>query len=115
MLVAPKGGGTYSLDLTGKSIEAGKVLTATLDNIDWEETTKTIYSKTESDVLRALGKEHCDVDDFMALISPEGDVYKRQPSKVKYPFSITKEAPITATFSPTKQKCYPCPIRPKEY
>lgn len=36
MLVAPKGGGTYSLDLTGKSIEAGKVLTATLDNIDWE-------------------------------------------------------------------------------
>lgn len=37
------------------------------------------------------------------------------PSKVKYPFSITKEAPITATFSPTKQKCYPCPIRPKEY
>ena len=41
-----------------------------LEKIDWEETTKTIYSKTESDVLRALGKEHCDVDDFMALISP---------------------------------------------
>ena len=39
-----------------------------LEKIDWEETTKTIYSKTESDVLRALGKEHCDVDDFMALI-----------------------------------------------
>ena len=28
-----------------------------LEKIDWEETTKTIYSKTESDVLRALGKE----------------------------------------------------------
>ena len=41
-----------------------------LEKIDWEETTKAIYSKTESDVLRALGKEHCDVDDFMALISP---------------------------------------------
>ena len=26
-----------------------------LEKIDWEETTKTIYSKTESDVLRALG------------------------------------------------------------
>ena len=36
MLVASKGGGTYSLDLTGKSIEAGKILTAKLDNIDWE-------------------------------------------------------------------------------
>ena len=29
-----------------------------LEKIDWEETTKAIYSKTESDVLRALGKEH---------------------------------------------------------
>ena len=37
-----------------------------LEKIDWEETTKTIYSKTESDVLRALGKEHCDVDDFIS-------------------------------------------------
>ena len=35
-----------------------------LEKIDWEETTKAIYSKTESDVLRALGKEHCDVDDL---------------------------------------------------
>ena len=46
-----------------------------LEKIDWEETTKTIYSKTESDVLRALGKEHCDVDDFMALISPAAAKY----------------------------------------
>ena len=28
-----------------------------LEKIDWEETTKAIYSKTESDVLRALGKD----------------------------------------------------------
>ena len=41
-----------------------------LEKINWEETTKAIYSKTEADVLRALGKSHCDVDDFMALISP---------------------------------------------
>ena len=41
-----------------------------LEKIDWEKITKAIYSKTEHDVLRALGKEHCDVDDFMALISP---------------------------------------------
>ena len=46
-----------------------------LEKIDWEETTKAIYSKTESDVLRALGKEHCDVDDFMALISPAAAKY----------------------------------------
>ncbi len=29
-----------------------------LEKIDWEETTKTIYSNTESDVIPALGKEH---------------------------------------------------------
>ena len=41
-----------------------------LEKISWEETTKAIYSKTEADVIRALGKSRCDVDDFMALISP---------------------------------------------
>lgn len=29
-----------------------------LEKINWEETTKAIYSKTEADVLRALGKSH---------------------------------------------------------
>lgn len=41
-----------------------------LEKISWEETTKIIYSKTDADVRRALSKEHCDVNDFMALISP---------------------------------------------
>ena len=41
-----------------------------LEKISWEETTKAIYSKTDADVRRALGKkEHLDVNDFMALIS----------------------------------------------
>ena len=60
-----------------------------LEKINWEETTKAIYSKTEADVLRALGKSHCDVDDFMALIStrrreisrtngtPESQIHRR--------------------------------------
>ena len=36
----------------------------------WEETTKQIYDKTDADVRRALAKEHCTIDDFMALVSP---------------------------------------------
>ena len=44
-----------------------------LEKISWEETTKAIYSKTEADVIRALGKSRCDVDDFMALISPAAE------------------------------------------
>ena len=41
----------------------------------WEETTEQIYSKTDADVRRALAKEHCTVEDFMALISPSATPY----------------------------------------
>ena len=40
-----------------------------LEKISWEETTKAIYSKTDADVRRALGKEHCDVNDFIHVCS----------------------------------------------
>lgn len=41
-----------------------------IEKMSWKETTDKIYNKTEADVRRALSKEHCTVDDFMALISP---------------------------------------------
>ena len=40
-----------------------------LEHISWDETTKKILSKTDADVRRALSREHCDVEDFMALVS----------------------------------------------
>ena len=46
-----------------------------LQNISWEETTEKIASKTDTDVRRALAKQHCDVDDFMALLSPAAEPY----------------------------------------
>ncbi len=46
-----------------------------LKNISWEETTAKIAAKTTVDVERALRKEHCDIDDFMALISPAAAPY----------------------------------------
>ena len=46
-----------------------------LEKISWEKTTEAIYSKTEADVLRALGKTRCDVEDFMALVSPAAQKY----------------------------------------
>ena len=46
-----------------------------LEKISWEETTDRINSKTDADVRRALSKEHCDVEDFMALISPAAVPY----------------------------------------
>lgn len=46
-----------------------------LEKISWEQTTKDIYSKTEADVQRALGKEHLDIEDFKALVSPAAEKY----------------------------------------
>ena len=41
-----------------------------IEGTDWDSLTRQIYDKTDADVRRALGKTHCDVDDFMALVSP---------------------------------------------
>lgn len=46
-----------------------------LEKISWEQTTEAIYAKTDADVRRALAKQHCSVEDFMALISPAAEPY----------------------------------------
>lgn len=44
-----------------------------LEKISWEQTAEAIYAKTDTDVRRALAKQHCTVEDFMALISPAAE------------------------------------------
>ena len=46
-----------------------------LEKISWEQTSEAIYAKTDTDVRRALAKQHCTVEDFMALISPAAEPY----------------------------------------
>jgi 2-iminoacetate synthase len=41
-----------------------------LHNYNWEYVRKSIYSKTEEDVRKALAKEYPDAEDFKALVSP---------------------------------------------
>ena len=45
------------------------------DTYSWDETLQSIFSKTEADVLRALGNAKCDLEDFKALISPAAKPY----------------------------------------
>ena len=71
-----------------------------LEKIDWEETTKAIYSKTESDVLRALGKEHCDVDDFMALISPAAAKYLEPMAQLSKKYTEERFGKTISMFIP---------------
>lgn len=46
-----------------------------LKKYPWDETTATIMAKTAGDVERALGKQHPDINDFMALVSPAAEPY----------------------------------------
>ena len=41
-----------------------------LQHISWEEVSSRIAAMTDADVRRALSKEQCTVEDFMALVSP---------------------------------------------
>lgn len=41
-----------------------------LEKYSWEDITACIASKRNRDVEIALGKEHLQLDDFMALVSP---------------------------------------------
>lgn len=55
-----------------------KMFSDVIRQISWDETTERIMSKTDADVRRALSKPHCDIDDFMAMISPAADKYLEQ-------------------------------------
>ncbi|MDN3666827.1 2-iminoacetate synthase ThiH [Algibacter miyuki] len=49
--------------------------TETFNTYHWDDTLQSIFSKTESDVLRALGNSKRDLEDFKALISPAAKPY----------------------------------------
>ncbi|MGJ5640927.1 2-iminoacetate synthase ThiH [Formosa sp. S-31] len=46
------------------------VFKTVLDTYDWDETLKSIYTKTEADVVAALRNDKRNLEDFKALISP---------------------------------------------
>lgn len=68
-----------------------KMFSDELEKISWEETTKAIYSKTDADVRRALGKkEHLDVNDFMALISPAATPYLEVMARLSQKYTMER-------------------------
>ena len=84
-----------------------------LETISWEETTKQIYAKTDADVRRALSKSRCDVDDFMALISPAAAPYletmaqlSRKYTEERFGKTISMFIPLYITNSCTNSCVY---------
>ena len=68
--------------------------------ISWEETTEKIYNKTEADVLRALAKPKCDIDDFMALISPAAAPYLEQMARLSQKYTLQRFGKTIQMFIP---------------
>jgi 2-iminoacetate synthase len=68
--------------------------------ISWEDTTERIAQKTEMDVRRALAKEHCDVDDFMAMISPAAVPYLEQMARLSRKYTEERFGRTMSMFIP---------------
>ena len=58
-----------------------------LEKIDWDATTEAIYAKSDADVRCALAKNHLDVEDFMALISPAAEPYLETMAQLSYRYT----------------------------
>ena len=71
-----------------------------LKNISWQETTERIASMTDSDVRRALAKSHCDVDDFMALLSPAAEPYLETMARLSRKYTEERFGKTISMFIP---------------
>ena len=69
-------------------------------NISWEDTTAAIAAKTADDVVRALQKDHCDVDDFMALISPAAEPFLEQMAQLSRKYTLERFGRTVSMFIP---------------
>lgn len=71
-----------------------------LEKISWEETTERINSMTDNDVRRALAKEHCDVNDFMAMISPAATPYLETMARLSRKYTEERFGKTISMFIP---------------
>lgn len=71
-----------------------------LEKIDWDETTRKIMSKTDTDVRRALTKSHCDVEDFMAMLSPAAEPYLEQMAQLSKKYTEERFGNTMSMFIP---------------
>ncbi len=71
-----------------------------LRKIDWDKTTEKIYSTTDADVRRALSKDKCDVDDFMALISPAAEPYLETMARLSRKYTLKRFGKTMSMFIP---------------
>lgn len=71
-----------------------------LSTLQWDQVTEKIYSKTEADVVRALRAEKCDIEDFMALISPAAEGYIEPMAQMSQRYTYARFGKTMSLFIP---------------
>ena len=71
-----------------------------LEKISWEETTERISLMNDTDVRRALAKSHCDVNDFMALLSPAAEPYLETMARLSRKYTEERFGRTMSMFIP---------------
>ncbi|MBQ3658361.1 MAG: 2-iminoacetate synthase ThiH [Bacteroidales bacterium] len=71
-----------------------------IQKISWDETTEKIYKKTADDVRRALRKDRCDVEDFMAMISPAAEPFLEQMAFLSRKYTLERFGKTISMFIP---------------
>ena len=71
-----------------------------LQKISWQETTERIASMTDNDVRRALAKSRCDVNDFMALLSPAAEPHLEEMAHLSRKYTEERFGRTISMFIP---------------
>ena len=71
-----------------------------VENVDWQSVTRSHEEKTEQDVLRALGKNKLNMDDFTALISPAAEPYLLEMVDKSEKLTLQRFGNILSLFAP---------------
>ena len=83
-----------------------------LKKLSWEETTERIASMTDTDVRRALAKEHCDVNDFMAMLSPAVEHYLETMARLSRKYTEERFGKTMSMFIPLYITNWRAPFSP---
>lgn len=71
-----------------------------INKYSWDDTTKQIYAMTDADVRRALSKEQCTVEDFMALVSPAAVPYLEEMATLSRQYTRERFGRTMSMFIP---------------
>lgn len=71
-----------------------------INKYSWDDTTKQIYAMTDADVRRALSKEQCTVEDFMALVSPAAVPYLEEMATLSHQYTRERFGRTMSMFIP---------------